>query len=188
MRLPVAGTTIATLAWAAACGVSPDAPATVDLIAALPTAERRAAGSVDEAVRTSRVEVAGVAASALLMRAPARVIWPLRIPPRSAFATSVAIVPATDSQVGSGVTLRIGVSDDRHYEGLLTLAVKPDRGWQSVTVDLRRYAGWQWSLFYRPSEILWKFIVNVDATPGGTIAARAPAIRPLEGRSSSLPR
>ena len=119
VRLPVAGTTIASLALAAACGVSPDAPVTVDLIAELPKAERRAAGRVEEAVRTGRVEVAGVAESALLMRAPARVIWPVRIPPRSAFATSVAIVPATESQVGSGVTLRIGVSDDRHYEGLL---------------------------------------------------------------------
>jgi hypothetical protein len=111
------------------------------------------------------------------MRAPARVTWTLRFPDAAALMTAASIVPEADGSTGAGTTLRIGLSDDRYYEGIFKREFAPDPVWQPVVVDLSKYAGWQWSLFYRPSERRWKLIVNADATPGGTLALRAPVIR-----------
>jgi hypothetical protein len=166
----------AVLALLAGCGRAHVAPAPIDLLAELPSAERRAAGNVDEAVRSASVP-ADDGAPALLLRAPARVTWSLRVPDAATLDAAAALMPGS----GGGATLRVGISDDRYYEGLLTLPlIAPADGagpsWQPVAIDLGKYAGWQWSLFYRPSERTWKLIVNADATPGGTIALRSPRI------------
>jgi hypothetical protein len=170
-----AGLAAVTLVLLAACGRAPDAPATIDLIAELATAERRAAGPVDEAVRAVDVSVEGGTEAAILLRAPARVTWALRVPDDAALTAAAAVLPGS----GAGATLRVGISDDRYYEGLMTLPLdgrESDPVWQPVVIDLGKYAGWQWSLFYRPSERVWKLIVNADAVPGGTVALRRPVV------------
>ena len=109
--------------------------------------------------------------------APVRVIWTGRLPARAWIDTAVMLVD------GAGATARIGISDQRLYEGLTRIELKPAAdgaaAWQNVRVDLGSYSGWQWSLFYRPSEIEWRLVFAADATPGGTIAWARPVIKRL---------
>ena len=158
------------------CRPAADRPA-IDLVAALPAAERRAAGIVADAIRVEHA--ADAAPASLLLRAPARVTWTVRLPDSPSLTTMAALAPGPDGRVGDGVTIRIGLSDDRYYEDVLRLALTasaaPTAG-QPIALDLRKYSGWQWSLFYRPASITWKLILNADATPGGTVALRNPSI------------
>ena len=50
------------------------------------------------------------------MRAPARVIWLIRLPAHSHIHTAVALAPEPDGSVGAGVTARVGISDERSYD------------------------------------------------------------------------
>jgi hypothetical protein len=167
------------LAWCSpACDRRAEPPVVLeatDLIAQLPAAERRAAKAIDEAIR---VESAGPESDrrvALVTTAPARVIWTGRLPERAWIETSLLLT------AGSGAAARIGISDHRLYEGLTRIELKPapanTSAWHDVRVDLRRYAGWQWSVFYRPSETEWRVIFSADATPDGTIAWARPIIK-----------
>jgi hypothetical protein len=157
-------------------GCRPSAGATpaVDLLAELPRAERRAARAPDQSVRLDFVQSPSGSAPALLMEAPARVIYPVRLPRKARFASDVRLMPG-----GSAVTLRLGLSDDRRYHEVLrlpldaTTAAQPAR---PVAVDLARFSGRQWSLFYRPARRNWKLILNVDATPQGTAAWMHPRV------------
>jgi hypothetical protein len=147
-----------------------------DLIARLPDAERRAAGPLDEWIRAGAAGPANDRRVALLLTAPARVTWTGRLPERAWIETAVML---TD---GAGATARIGISDNRLYEGLARIELKPpadgNAAWQQpLRVDLGKYAGWQWSLFYRPSSIEWRLVFAADATPGGTIAWARPVIK-----------
>lgn len=161
-----------------ACGSTTDARVVLeadDLIARLPSAEQRAGRALDESIR---VETAGPAADqrvALVTVAPARVTWIGRLPERAWIETAVMLVG------GSGAAARIGISDHRLYEGLAQIELKPaadnSSAWQELRVDLSKYSGWQWSLFYRPSETEWRLVFNADATPEGTIAWARPFIK-----------
>ena len=63
------------------------------------------------------------------------------------------------------VRLRLGISDHRIYEGLVEVLLTPgDRRWTELRADLSAYAGWQWSLFYRPDRIAWRLVLAADAT------------------------
>jgi hypothetical protein len=179
------GSCVAVLAalavLAARCG-GPQA-ADIDLLRELPHAEQHAVASgPDAGVRADEMVVgaAGIRQPVLITQTPARVIWPLRLPRHAALRSSLALVPDTRGVIGPGVTVRIGISDGRLYEQLTKFAVtSPASGvvtWRPLEVDLSGYAGWQWSLFYRPSEILWRLAFSVDATPGGTLAWAAPVI------------
>jgi len=162
----------------AACTATPDAEVILearDLIARLSDAERRAAGPLDEWVRAGAAGPSDDRRVALLTTAPARVIWTGRLPERAWIETAVLLAD------GAGATARIGISDLRLYEGLARIELGPAGGsepaWQPVHVDLGQYAGWQWSLFYRPSSIEWRLVFSADATPGGTIAWARPVIK-----------
>jgi len=156
-----------------ACG-SP--PASIDLVAALPTAERRALGSPDAAIRATVVTRDRVDQPALVTDAPARVIFPVNMPARARFRTAVSL----QSAAGTGVTIRIGLADSRSYDDLLRVNVEPSAPgvdpWKPIDVDLGAYSGWQWSLFYRPARITWKLVLNADATPGGSVIWSRPII------------
>lgn len=146
-----------------------------DLIARLSVAERRAAGPLDEWIRAGTAGPATDRRVALLMRAPSRVIWTGRLPQRAWIETAVALIE------GTGATARVGISDLRLYEALAQIEMKPARdgepSWQPVRIDLDKYAGWQWSLFYRPSSIEWQLVFAADAKPEGTIAWARPVIK-----------
>jgi hypothetical protein len=150
-------------------------PRVSDLIPDLPRAERRAVGLVDEAIRVDVVGPPEDPRPALLMRAPARVTFTVRLPGHAHLMTAVWLLTG---QSGPGVTVRVGLSDLRHYDELLSLHVAASPGaWQPVDVDLSAYGGWQWSLFYRPSTIDWRLILNADPAPAGAVAWAQPLVR-----------
>lgn len=146
----------------------------------MPRAERRAGGDVDEAIRTDVVGAGGNARLALVTRAPARVIWSLRLPNHPHIHTAIALAPEVDGNVGAGVTARVGISDGRSYDQVFLLKLSPDPSgavvWHDVDIDLGGYAGWQWSIFYRPSEIPWRINFSADLSPNGTLAWARPSI------------
>jgi hypothetical protein len=162
---------IACDAWR--CG-SP--PASIDLVAALPTSERRALAPPDAAIHATVVSRDRADQPALVTDAPARVIFPVNMPARARFRTAVSL----QSSAGTGVTIRMGIADGRSYEELLRLSLDPPAAgadpWRAIDVDLGAYSGWQWSLFYRPSRITWRLVLNADATPGGSVVWLRPTI------------
>ena len=79
---------------AAACGPIDSAPAPVafvDLLDALPAAERRAALPVENAIRVDIVGPAGDIRPSIITTAPARVIWSTRLPSRARLETAVVL-------------------------------------------------------------------------------------------------
>jgi hypothetical protein len=147
----------------------------VDLIESLPAAERRAALPVDTAIRVDIVGPAGDIRPSIVTQAPARVIWSTRLPSRARLETAVAL-----ADHGHGATARIGISDDRRYDELASIALDGaalPRTWRTVTIDLGAYSGWQWSLFYRPWERTWRLVFNADGPGGAHVAWARPMVR-----------
>ena len=86
---------------------------------------------------------------------------PLPMPRRGVLRTFVAL--DTDDSA-SAVRFRIGVSDHRIYEGLNERTITGERrGWVELRTDLSAYAGFKWSLFYRPERIVWRLVLAADA-------------------------
>jgi hypothetical protein len=175
-RLPIVAAVL--IAGAASCARG-NTPIVIDLLAEVPRAERRAARPVDEAIRTMPIGSGADLRPAIVAAAPARVTFTMKLPPHPKLVTAVALVPDESGGIGAGVRARIGISD-RMYEQVFALDLTPPAAgslvWHPVDVDLSAYHGWQWSLFYRPSNIAWRLIFNADPTPGGTLAWANPAI------------
>ena len=78
---------------------------------------------------------------------PTRMIWKVKIPEDGWIkACRSACKPESWDKEGDGVLFRIGVSDGRAFEDLMTLHVDPfhnkaDRRWIPVAVDVSAYAG-----------------------------------------------
>ena len=163
----------------AACGAPKNiVPLPVDLVRELPNAIVQAAPNAPGARQEFAPTESGPA-PALFMTAPARVTWTLQFPETAEVAARVAIVDAGSG--GQGVTVRVGVSDNRSYHELLREPVAASTPgsppvWRTIRVDLSEYSGWKWSLFYQPSRLKWRLIVNADATPGGTVALTELAV------------
>jgi hypothetical protein len=160
----------------AACGGS-SAPATTDLIAQLPKAERRAI-KPEIAIRTALAGPAADRRMAIITDTPARITWTLRLPPRAHVTTAVQILPDAGGTIG-GAAARIGISDNRSYQQLARVvldASTPAQQWLPIDVDLAEYSGWKFSLFYHPSRQDWRIIFGADAAPGRTIAWAQPEI------------
>jgi hypothetical protein len=92
-----------------------------------------------------------------------RITWSLRLPARAvlhAWLAAETDCPARAARTG----FRVGISDGRVYEDLLVkpvTAVEPHAlHWEPVTIDLRAYGGFKWSLFYHPSRITWRIAFN----------------------------
>lgn len=155
----------ATLVVLAGCGVTSDRPAEVDLLSLLPSADRRAAGAVATAVRADVFAAGGDSRMALVMEAPSRVTWRVRLPFHARLRSAVA---------GTG-RLRVGASNGRSYQEIgLVDASGP---WTPIDLDLRTLSEVKWSLFYQPLRMDWQLIVNADATsPGAVIAIDRPTL------------
>jgi hypothetical protein len=155
----------------------PPAPARIDLLAELPRAEKRAI-KPEIAIRTALAGPAGDQRLSLLTDTPARITWTLRLPPHAHLQTAVRLVPDADGTLGDGIAARIGISDNRSFQGLLRVAIDKAAppAWQPVDVDLTEYSGWKLSLFYQPSRRDWRLVFGADAAPGGTIAWAQPVI------------
>jgi hypothetical protein len=158
----------------AACGAPARQPAlpVIDLIKAFDSAEKRPPSGFSIAARLVR----DVARPSILAPVPSRLTMPLRLPRRAALRVALAVEPADPSAT---VRFRVGISDDRIYEALDEFAVSGDRrNWLEVRTDLSAYAGFQWSLFYRPDSIVWRLVLATDPADGAAARAiwGAPAI------------
>ena len=141
--------------------------AAVDLIREFDSADKRPPVGSSVAIH----EIDGITRPAIVVPVPSRMTWPLSLPRDGVFRAFVASRPAGDPPAASAVRLRVGISDHRIYEGLSEVMLTPDdRKWTELRADLSAYAGWQWSLFYRPDRIAWRLVLAADAT------GAAPAI------------
>ena len=126
-----------------------------------------------------RVGQVGGSGDALIVQAPARITWTVRMPRQSRLTGSAALMPSPTGTTSSGVVLRLGVSNDRTYERFWRLALDraSEARWQPIDIDLSAYSGWKFSVFYQPPLRDWKLVLSVDAAPGGTVAIAQPLIR-----------
>jgi len=96
-----------------------------------------------------------------------RVIWQISLPARGILNTAAAV----EGQPGGAVTFRVGISDDRIYEPLASINVTADacgQAWTPLTVDLSRYGGVKFSLFYQPNSRQWRLVLGTNRAGGGT--------------------
>jgi hypothetical protein len=157
---------VVIVAAAVACrpAGTPVAVVVVDLVRQFDRAEKRPPAAFDIADRT----VHGVSRPSLVVPVPSRATWSLPLPRRGVFRAFLALDagdPAT------AVRLRIGVSDHRIYEGLADWVITGRDGWTEVHADLSAYAGFHWSLFYRPDGITWRVVLGADPVEGGPALA-----------------
>jgi hypothetical protein len=143
---------------------------TTDLLAQLPRAERRSNLPLESAIRVERVSIGGESHPVLYAHPHSRVSWPVSIPRRATLRTYLALKPDVWDQSPDGAVFTVGISDGRVYELLYSRHVDPrrvpdDRRWVLAEIDLGGYAGWQWSLFYWPSERSWTVIFNTLPGP-----------------------
>jgi hypothetical protein len=140
----------------------------VDLIREFGHAEHRPPSGVRVAVHTA----GGITRPAIVVPVPSRVIWGLPLPRRATLRASLALEPVTSELTPFPVRFRVGISDDRVYEGLDAITIPPDRrGWADLRVDLSSYGGWKWSLFYRPDRVTWRLVLAVDGPADGPLLA-----------------
>lgn len=177
------------LALAAGCRPRSDAAPVpvVHLLRELDAAERRPPSGF----LVTAHEKDGGARPAVVVPVPSRLTLPLPLPRRGVLRTALAV--QSDDPAGA-VRFRVGVSDHRVYENLDDIVVTADRpGWMELRTDLSAYAGFKWSLFYRPDAVTWRVVLAADTLGGppvrGVWAApeivtdRAAAVEYVERRS-----
>jgi hypothetical protein len=123
-------------------------------------ADKRPAGGFSIAMP----QVNGAPRPAIAAAVPSRLTLALPLPRRGVFHAFVALADGPPGATAAPVRLRVGVSDHRIYEGLTELILAPGaRTWIDLRADLSAYAGWKWSLFYRPDRITWRIVLAADA-------------------------
>ena len=148
------------------CGRAEPGPiAIVDLVREVRGAETRPSPA---SFAVADVLVSNESHLAIRTIAPSRLIFTLAVPRRSTFVARVAVSSGLDGAPPQPVRFRVGVSDERLYEPLADVLVSPDTqpAWTELRTDLSAYAGWQWSVFYRPETRRWRLVLSADAVSG----------------------
>ena len=132
----------------------------IDLIATFDTAVKKPAGGTFQIVDA---DLNGEKKRAIFAAPPSRMIWKVRIPEDGWIKAYLGMRPESWDQEGDGVLFRIGVSDGRAFEDLLTLHVDPfhnkaDRRWIQIAVDVSAYAG-------EEVEVIFNTNVSVPGKP-----------------------
>lgn len=153
-----------------ACRIPDRNPVTVvDLVREFDRAEKRPAA----VFQMTDHRVGDTARPSIVAPVPSRLTWSLPLPKRGVFQAFVALPDPPAGTAGAPIRLRVGVSDHRIFEGLSDVTLTPgERRWFSLRADLSAYAGWQWSLFYRPDRVTWRLNLAAD----GAEAAHAIAV------------
>jgi hypothetical protein len=147
----------------------------IDLIATFESAQKRPAGGTFEIVDA---ELNGDRKRAIFTAPASRIIWKIRIPDDGWLMLALGMKPESWDKEGDGVLFRIGVSDGRVFEDLLTHHIDPfhnkgDRRWVPVVVDLSAYGG-------EEVEVIFNTNVSVPGKPddgrGDTALFGAPEI------------
>jgi hypothetical protein len=134
----------------------------VDLLATVDHAEKRLQG---DPVSTTLATLDGETAPALDVPVISRIVWTVRMPDRAVLRTAPG-APQLAAAGGARALFRIGISDERSYDGLLAseIGLGSARGWKPVSIDLSKYSGFKWSVFYHPRQKTWKVIFNTTIT------------------------
>jgi hypothetical protein len=156
---------LAALQCTACAPADPSPVRIVNLVRDVRDAEARPSRAAFE---VADVSVAGRSEPGIRTMAPSRLIFVLPVPRRSAFVAQVAIDGGVDSAPPQPLRFRVGVSDDRIYEQLADVVLTPgvQTGWTPLRADLSAYAGWQWSVFYRPESRRWRVVLSTDVLGG----------------------
>jgi hypothetical protein len=132
----------------------------IDLLREMDRAEKRPPNGFEVVAHAAGDRVR----AAIVVAVPSRLTIPLRVPHRGALRASVALHSADPA---AAVRFRVGVSDDRIYEALgQTVVTGAERGWVDLRADLSAYAGFKWSLFYRPDRVTWRLVLATDPVAG----------------------
>jgi hypothetical protein len=164
-RAPLIGAVVvaaAAVAWFVA-GRHSEMPS-MSLVDAYPTTAKRSPYGEVEAFSVYDATVGEETKRAVYARPPSRITWKVTPPPASELRAWLALRKESWSQLGNGVVFRIGVSDGRKYDELLTRHVNPygapdDRRWIPVAIDLSPFAG-------KAVDIIF----NTDPSPPGVPA------------------
>ena len=121
------------------------------------------------------VELAGQPKRALIVPQPSRVTWQVKLPARAVLTGDAGLLPSPRGAAAGSSRLFIGISNGRFFNGLLDAnlpgaSAESGSAWLPIRIDLARYGGWQWSIFYRPWEITWDVIFNVNGQGPAAVA------------------
>jgi len=173
---------VALLVSAGGCGKARQ-PTHIDLLSLLAHADKRPPIKSDDAFVVRNVQLDGRNIPAVVVPQPSRIVWTVRIPLRATLTAYAGLAPDRTGKYAGAAVFRIGVSGGKLYEKAYERRMSPstveaDRGFVPIAVDLSAWAGWQWSLFYRPSERAWNIVLSVDGTKSSdTPLWLAPAIK-----------
>ena len=158
---------VAIVLAAPACGrrVAGEPVPVADLIHTFDRAEKRPPAGFD-----LRTHVAGgIPRAAIVMPVPSRVIWPMPLPHHGVFRAQLALPTPPP---GAVVRFRFGVSDQRIYDAIASETLSANQtGWTSFQADLSYYAGFKWSIFYRPDRMTWRVVLATDMLGAGPVDA-----------------
>lgn len=124
-------------------------------------------------------DVDGASRAVIAAPVPSRLTMELPLPRHGVLRARAAVEMPDERVAPPAIRLRIGVSDQRIYEGVTELVLPSEpRRWTEVRADLSSYAGWKWSLFYRPDRMTWRVVLAVDALAGipATVLWASPEI------------
>jgi len=121
------------------------------------------------------VVLAGQPKRALIVPQPSRVTWKVKVPARAVLTGAAGILPSPSGAAAGSSRLLIGISNGRFFDGLLdqnlpSASAEAGSAWLPIRINLARYGGWQWSIFYRPWNITWEVIFNVNGQGPRTVA------------------
>lgn len=163
----IAGLAIAIVAIGACDRPRGEEVRVIDLMERLSTAETRPTG---EPFEIRDMTCGGSARPSLAVPPSSRAIWPTLLPSRAVLTAGLAV----EGPPGSAVLFRVGVSDDRVYEGLASITVRADdchEGWTPVSLDLGDYSGLKFSLFYQPNWRTWRVVLATNIEEGAVVRA-----------------
>ena len=158
-----AGPALLALLLSSACDGRAEGPrvTVLDLLQRADAAEKRPAASP---FPLGEQTLGAESRASILAPAASRIIWTAVLPRRAVFRVDLGLPPGGQP---SSVSVRLGISDHRVYESLAVASVISTTGaWMPLEADLSRYAGPQWSLFYRPEGRAWRLIVTTVPTGG----------------------
>jgi hypothetical protein len=147
------------LAVLVACVGAHDQPPirVVDLVGQLP---RFVTQPVDAAFSAVPVDTETGVLPAIIVPPTSRMTWRPEALPQRGVLSAMAGVTTEDGP--AQVSFRVGISDGRVYETLSEQVIATPGAGDTrtpVRVDLGRYGGPQWSLFYRPDARQWALIL-----------------------------
>jgi hypothetical protein len=132
-----------------------------------PHAEKRPIGGTFELVDH---ECGAERFASLAVPPASRVTWSLRLPDRAVLSSAMAL----EGALGASAVFRVGISDGRIYETLQMHTISSGacrQAWTPLSIELGRYSGWKFSLFYRPRKQTWQLILGVNPVSGESTKA-----------------